>query len=341
MGARTPDYWYGERSPPLWTRWLAALYAQVVALRIRLYARGWLKSVQVAAPVLVVGNVSVGGTGKTPLTIALVQRLQQAGYTPGVASRGYGRNNANQAAWVDKDTPAELGGDEPVLIAQRTGVPVRVDADRVAAAQALVAKGCDVIVCDDGLQHYRLRRDLEIEVIDGARRYGNGRMLPAGPLREPAGRGAHCGFRVVNLNIAAAEDDRRTGFGEWPMRLQASEAVPLRGGRAVPLAHFGGHRVHAVAGIGHPQRFFDALRGHGIGVVPHAFDDHHAYVARDLSFGSELPILMTEKDAVKCAAFANDWCYAVPVGAALPEAFWAALLEKLAQTTKRSNESAA
>ncbi|RYZ73444.1 MAG: tetraacyldisaccharide 4'-kinase, partial [Lysobacteraceae bacterium] len=315
---KTPPWWYDGATPPLHARLLAALYGAAVGLRAGLYRAGLLRRHQVAVVVVVVGNVSVGGTGKTPLTIALVQRLQQAGWRPGVASRGHGRRDPARPAWVDAQTAPADGGDEPVLVARRTGVPVRVDRDRVAAARALLAAGCDVVVCDDGLQHYRLHRDVEIEVVDGRRRYGNGRLLPAGPLREPALRGAACDFRVVNGGSA--------GFGEWPMQLRADNAVPLRGGRTRPLSTFGGHRVHALAGIGNPGRFFEMLRGLGIGVVPHAFADHHPYVAGDLDLGSELPVLMTEKDAVKCAAFANDWHYSVPVTAELPEAFWVALL---------------
>jgi len=318
---KTPAYWYGDARPPLHARLLAGLYGAVVALRAKLFGAGVLRSRSAAVPVIVVGNVSVGGTGKTPLTIALVQRLQQEGWTPGVASRGYGRRDEATPAWVSPDTLPAEGGDEPVLIARRTGAKVRVDRDRVAAARELAAAGCDVVVCDDGLQHYRLRRDIEIEVIDGRRRYGNGRLLPAGPLREPSQRGAECDFRVVNGGEA--------GFGEWRMQLRADHALPLRGGRSRALSTFGGHRVHAVAGIGNPQRFFEMLRGLGIGVVPHAFADHHRYVPGDLEFGSELPVLMTEKDAVKCIPFANEWHYGVPVEAELPEAFWVALLNRL------------
>lgn len=328
--SQTPEYWFGETPAPLHARMLAGAYGRVVALRRRLFEKNVLKRHRVGVPVIVVGNISVGGTGKTPLTIALVQRLHEAGYTPGVASRGYGRANADEPLWVDRNTPPEQGGDEPVLIALRTSAKVRVDRDRVAAARALIEAGCDVVVCDDGLQHYRLQRDVEIEVIDGNRRYGNGRLLPAGPLREPVERGASCDFRVVNLGTVEGAGGQ-AGFGEWPMRLQADSAQPLRGGRGMPLSAFAGRRVHAVAGIGHPQRFFDTLRGHGIAVVPHAFADHHRYVAGDFAFGSELPVLMTEKDAVKCLAFASDWHYSVPVSAQLPEAFWAALLDKVAQ----------
>ncbi|MET1161110.1 MAG: tetraacyldisaccharide 4'-kinase [Pseudoxanthomonas sp.] len=325
---KTPDYWYGDATPPWPARLLAGFYGWVAAVRRKLFRAGILRSRRVPVPVVVVGNISVGGTGKTPLTIALVQRLRNQGWNPGVASRGYGRRDEASAAWVDSATTPSDGGDEPVLIARRTGAKVRVDRDRAAAARALVAAGCDVVVCDDGLQHYRLHRDLEIEVIDGGRRYGNNLLLPAGPLREPPQRGAECDFRVVNGGDAS--------FGEWSMLLRADHAVPLQGGRSRPLTSFGGHRVHAVAGIGNPKRFFEMLRGLGIGVVPHAFADHHRYVAGDFDFGSELPVLMTEKDAVKCAGFANDLHYSVPVTAELPEAFWVALLDRLPKRREAS-----
>lgn len=345
-GPRTPRYWFDGAAPPLPVRLLEPVYAGTIALRRGLYARGWRRSVHPGVPVVVVGNLIAGGSGKTPLTIAVVERLRAAGRRPGVASRGYGRQQPQQARWVDADTAPALGGDEPVLIARRTGAPVRVDRDRLAAARALAEAGCDVVVCDDGLQHYRLARDIEIEVIDGRRRYGNGRLLPAGPLREPAQRGAGCDFRVVNLGTghdegrdAAAEGE--AGFGEWPMRLALGEAQALRGARTSPLSAFADRRVHAVAGIGAPERFFDTLRGLDIAVVPHAFPDHHAYRAEDLRFGSGLPVLMTEKDAVKCLPLLRDdaedalldRCWAVPVRAELPEAFWVALMQRISLAT--------
>src|SRR5690606_3935042 len=283
--------------------------------------------------VVVVGNISAGGTGKTPFAIALVQRLQQAGRRPGVASRGYGREDEATPRWVGPADAAAEVGDEPLLIARQTGVRVRVDRDRVAAARALVEAGCDVIVCDDGLQHYRLARDVEVEVGDGRRRYGNGQLLPAGPVREPPARGRAGGVRGVDLDggeAVAETHPAEAGFGEWPMRLRAGEARPLLGGRPRALSAFAGQRVHAVAGIGHPERFFTMLRQAGIAVVPHAFPDHHAYEAEDFRFGSDLPVLMTEKDAVKCQALAGERYYAVPVEAELPEALWIALLDKLA-----------
>ena len=333
---KTPAWWFGDAPVPVWARLLAPVYAGVGRLRRSLYWAGWLRTRRVPVPVIVVGNLAAGGAGKTPLTLALVEKLRQAGWRPGVASRGYGRQDPRTPRWVTAETAPAEGGDEPVLIAHRLAVPVRVDADRAAAARALAEAGCDIVVCDDGLQHYRLGRDLEIEVIDGARRYGNGRMLPAGPLREPPARGRCCDFRVVNLGHGGPAQGSQvdgtvpgTGFGEWPMRLLSQHALPLAGGRPRPLASFAGQRVHAVAGIGNPQRFFDALRAAGIGVVPHAFADHHAYVAADLDFGNDLPVLMTEKDAVKCAAFADARCFAVPVDAELPAAFWVALLDRI------------
>lgn len=327
---QAPAYWYDGSMPPLPARMLAALYAGATALRRKAYRKRWLRSLHPGAPVIVVGNITAGGTGKTPLTIALVERLRAEGWTPGVASRGHGREDEATPRWVDADGDAARSGDEPLLIARRTGAKLRVDRDRVAAAKALVEAGCDVIVCDDGLQHYRLARDIEIEVQDARRRYGNGRLLPAGPLREPVERAADCAFRVLNLGVAGEGDaQREAGFGEWPMRLRVESAQPILGGRTQPLSAFAGQRVHAVAGIGDPERFFSMLRDAGIAVVPHAFPDHHAYTQADFDFGSRLPVLMTEKDAVKCAAFADAQSFMVPIDAVLPEAFWVALLDKL------------
>ena len=327
---KTPAWWHDGSTPPWHARLLAPLYGNLAALRRNAYRRGWLRRLQAGAPVIVVGNITAGGTGKTPMVIALVARLRAEGWTPGIASRGHGREDEATPRWVEADSAASLVGDEPLLIARATGAKVRVDRDRVAAAKALVAAGCNVIVCDDGLQHYRLARDIEIEVQDARRRYGNGRLLPAGPLREPVERAADCDFRVLNLGVASEADAQRdSGLGEWPMRLQVGAAQPVHGGRAQPLSAFAGQRVHAVAGIGDPERFFSMLRDAGIAVVPHAFPDHHAYVAADFEFGSRLPVLMTVKDAVKCADLTDAQAFMVPVDAVLPEAFWLGLLARL------------
>jgi len=328
---RAPRHWFDEAPVPLAASAGEPVFAALGALRRSLYSARVLRAAHPGVPVVVVGNLTAGGAGKTPLTIAIVQRLQKAGWTPGVATRGYGRTTT-EPVWATADTDIASAGDEPVLIARHTGARVRVDANRARGARALAAAGCDVVVCDDGLQHYRLARDIEIEVIDGRRRYGNGRLIPAGPLREPPARGARCDFRVVNLAQGASGSEH--GFGEWPMRLVADRVQPLAGVRALTLEALSGQRVHAVAGIGDPERFFSMLRGFGIAVVPHAFGDHHNYTPADLAFGSKLPVLMTEKDAVKIplgrnSAFDTAQLFSVPVRAELPEAFWLAFLALL------------
>lgn len=311
--------WYGGVAPGPGLRLLALVYAGGMCLRTTLYRRGLLRVHRLRVPVIVVGNLVAGGSGKTPLTIALARGLAAQGWRPGIVSRGHGRRS-REPVRVRPELPAELCGDEPLLIARQTGLPVFVDSDRVAAARRLLAEGCNLIIADDGLQHCRLGRDIEIEVLDGERRHGNGRLIPAGPLREPAGR--HVDLRVVNGG--------NPGAGEWPMRLVLADAQPLEGGRARTLASFADAPLHAVAGIGHPQRFFAALRALGLRPIEHAFPDHHAYLASELHFSPEAPLLMTEKDAVKCSDFSLPQAYAVPVRAELPAGLFAALHERLA-----------
>ena len=305
--------WYGGVAPGPGLRLLEAVHAGLRHLRRAPEAR------RLPVPVLVVGNLVAGGAGKTPLTIALATALAARGWRPGIASRGHGRRSRGPVS-VAADTPVEACGDEPLLIARRTGLPVEVDADRFAAGQRLVGRGCDLVICDDGLQHARLARDLEIEVLDGVRRYGNGRLLPAGPLREPPGRPVFA--RVVNGGAA--------GEGEWPMRLVAGEAWPLAGGPPQPLSAFAPGPVHAVAGIGRPGRFFEDLSAAGLQVLPHAFPDHHAFSASELRFEPPAPVLMTEKDAVKCLGLAPREAWAVPVDAVLPPPLLDAIAAALA-----------
>jgi tetraacyldisaccharide 4'-kinase len=313
--------WYEGRRAPWWCVPLAALYGAVTWLRRWLYRRGWLHAELLPVPVVVVGNISVGGTGKTPLTIALVEALLARGHHPGVVSRGHGGNQHGPLLLDDTPDPARVG-DEPCLI-RAAGVPVAVGRDRPAAARLLLDAGCDVVVADDGLQHYRLARDVEICVIDGARRFGNGRLLPLGPLSEPLARLREVDFRVCNSGVAAP--------GEVPMQLDGNQAQALDNVVSRPLADFRGRRVHAVAGIGNPARFFDTLRGHGLAVIEHPFADHHAFVAADLDFGDDAPVLMTAKDAVKCRAFAQAHWFSVPVRAGLPAAFFDALAQRIGQ----------
>jgi tetraacyldisaccharide 4'-kinase len=316
LPATLDSAWYGGGRIPWWTRPLAALYGAVTGLRRWLFRHGWLRSQRLPVPVIVVGNLSVGGTGKTPLTIAVAAELRRRGYTPGVVSRGYG--GTQREPWLLGDVPdPRQVGDEPCLI-RASGVPVAVGRDRPAAARLLLDAGCDVVVADDGLQHYRLARDVEICVIDGTRRFGNGRLLPAGPLREPLDRLQRVDLRVCNGGAAET--------GEYPLQLCGGEAVALQGGERRTLASFASRRVHAVAAIGHPLRFFDSLRAAGIDVIEHAFADHHAFVPTDLAFADDLPVLMTDKDAVKCQPFAQSHWWRVPVRAELPPALHAAVL---------------
>lgn len=308
--------WYGGVAPGFFLRVLAGVYRVAVGLRHALRDSFGLKPQHIGVPVVVVGNFTAGGTGKTPLILALAQHLQAAGWRPGIVSRGHGRRGSAPVR-VQANTPADECGDEPKLLHLRSGLPVFVDADRVAAAQCAKQAGCDVILSDDGLQHARLHRDIEIEVLDGERRLGNGLLLPAGPLRE---RPRDTGWRVLNGGEARA--------GEWPMRLQLGDARSLGGESSRPLSAFVGVRVDAIAGIGHPQRFFAALRSHGLDVAEHSFPDHHRYASGDFAFRSG-PLLMTEKDAVKCLSLGLSDAWVVPAQAQLPPEFFAALERKL------------
>jgi tetraacyldisaccharide 4'-kinase len=299
--------WYERAAPPGWLVPLSLLYAAAAGSRRYLYAKGLRRRHRLARPVIVVGNLTVGGTGKTPLVCWLAARLRELGFAPGVVTRGYGGSERAPRLVGASDDPATVG-DEPILLARRTSVPVAVGRDRPAAAQLLIEAGCNVIVSDDGLQHYALARDCEVVVIDGDRRFGNGWLLPAGPLREGRARLTAADAVVVNGGRALLE-------GAFSMRLEADAAVALSGGRRMPLEAFAGERVHAVAGIGHPERFFNMLRARGIDVTGHALADHARVAAEDIRFGDERPVLMTEKDAVKCAAVADGRHWYVPVNA--------------------------
>jgi len=315
--------WYRPGPPSPLLRPLAWMYALAVRLRRSAYRRGWLASRHPGVPVIVIGNLVAGGTGKTPLVIWLANALRARGQCPGVALRGYGGHGGAARLVTPADTPAAVG-DEAVLIARRTGVPVAVGADRVAAAAVLVRAGCTLVLCDDGLQHLALRPDLAVAVIDGMRGFGNGALLPAGPLREPAEALRRCNLVVIN-----GEDVHGIAAGRAALRMQLlPEALrELRGSRQQPLEGLRGAAVHAVAGIGHPQRFFALLRSLGAQPVEHAFADHHRYRAAELEFGDSQRIVMTEKDAVKCTALATQAMWYLPVTASLPQADAARLVQ--------------
>jgi tetraacyldisaccharide 4'-kinase len=316
--------WYGGRAPSLLLRMLSVVYAGVAKVRSAAYASGLLRRVRLPVPVVIVGNITAGGTGKTPLTIALVDALRARGFVPGVVSRGYG-GSADAPTAVNTSTDPFVAGDEACLIARATRAPVAVGRDRTAAARLLLQAGIDVLIADDGLQHYKLCRDVEICVIDGSRRFGNGRLLPAGPLREPPARADACDFRVCN-GAGAAE-------GQIGMRLVADEVTGLGDPqKRRRLGDFLGQRVHAVAGIGNPTRFFTQLGDAGIDVIEHPFDDHHRFVREDIVFDDALPVLKTQKDAVKCDRFAGAEHWVVPVRAQLPETFFDALAQRIGRS---------
>lgn len=284
-------------------------------------------------PVIVVGNISVGGTGKTPLTIAIIEQLRRQGLKPGVISRGYGARPSRYPFSVTVESLPKEGGDEPCLIAQRTGVPVYIDPDRVTAARALLAEhDCNVLISDDGLQHYALPRTVEIAVIDGSRGLGNGRCLPEGPLREPPER-----LLQVDLVVVNGEPSRLTRQQlielqlSWhTMGLEADCLYPLNGGDGVPAdAWPHAQEVDAVAGIGNPARFFDTLRSLGFDPIEHPLADHAELTAEMLEFTSERPLIMTEKDAVKCKHFAPENGWALRVNARLDTRFEQALMTHL------------
>jgi tetraacyldisaccharide 4'-kinase len=302
--------WYANAASGVVLQPLAWIFGGLVRVRRWLYAQGWIRSVGVARPVIVVGNLTVGGTGKTPLVLWLAARLRERGLRPGIILRGY-RGGTRTSRRISAAASASEVGDEAALLAARSGCPVAAGADRIADARLLEGE-VDVIIADDGLQHLRLRRELEIVVIDGERRFGNRRLLPAGPLREPLDRLESVAAVVVN----GGSD----GVGGLRMSLTGAEAVSFSGGERRALSAFAPGPVHALAAIGNPERFFAMLRQKGLNLIPHPFADHHTFSRRDLEFGDSLPVLMTEKDAVKCAGIVDRRHWYVPVEAVFSDA---------------------
>lgn len=325
LAKRLQRHWYAaDGASDALLRPLGGLFSGVARLRRAGYRQGLLNSERLPVPVLVVGNITVGGTGKTPLVVALVEWLREQGWRPGVISRGYGSEDGPRPLLIDDATSARLAGDEPALIARRCGCPVAIDPQRARAGQLLVAEaGVDILVTDDGLQHYALARDIEIAVIDASRGLGNRALLPAGPLREPPER-----LRSVDFVVSNGGPWQEQDISAWPMQLQTLPPVTLAGVLRQWDA-WQGQTVHAVAGIGNPQRFFDALTARGLQVIAHPFPDHHQYKVSDLLFGDEHPVLMTEKDAVKCQGLALPRLWFVPVTAVLPREFYERLGERL------------
>jgi len=326
-------HWYGPSMPPWYLQVLETVYRFALQRSQRQLPAG-LKQPAAAVPLIIVGNITAGGSGKTPLVMALCRIAVGTGLRPGIISKGYGRKR-NETVVVGPDCSADECGDEPVLLAQRTRLPVVVAADRARAVDRLKQMGVEVVFSDDGLQQADLPRSLEFCVIDGARGLGNGHLIPAGPLREPAERLFSFDYVVTN--------------GEWagkpemlpavPMQLCAGEVHSLDGEVVYSVAQFlhkhGGNPVQAVAGIGHPQRFFDMLGGFGLEVVPHRFRDHHDFSLRDFATLNGT-IVMTEKDAVKCRQLGLQNAWYVPVDSRLPKGFEDEFAQKLSSLVKDS-----
>ncbi|MCL1143135.1 tetraacyldisaccharide 4'-kinase [Shewanella gaetbuli] len=330
--------WYGKH----WLKWLllplSALFAVITSLRRLLFRLGLKTRSQLSVPVVVVGNITAGGSGKTPTVIHLINLLKANGLQPGVVSRGYGSSGTGVRAVTNSSTPDEVG-DEPLMIYQRTQVAMVVGSQRVLAAQKLIDDfNVDVIICDDGLQHYALERDLEIALVDGARRYGNECLIPAGPLREGLWRLNSVDWIINNGGPLVADNNMNE-------QLMLLEPAPLQAVNTDLATEFVAPNFDdecvAIAGIGNPQRFFDSLTQQGFNVVKAvAFEDHQAYQAKTLNaLAKQSPLLMTEKDAVKCREFASqNWWY-LPVNAKLSKEFDHQFMSRVTQLIQRKKEN--
>jgi tetraacyldisaccharide 4'-kinase len=320
---------------------LSALFGLLSSLRRLNFKLGLSKSYQLSKPVIVVGNIGVGGNGKTPIVIYLVELTRSLGLTPGVISRGYGGQAPHYPYLVNNDSTTLAAGDEPVLIHQRCQVPIAVGSDRIASAELLIAQGCNIIISDDGLQHYRLQRDLELVVVDGKRLFGNGLLLPAGPLREGQ-------WRLAKGDLIIYNGKEPQGYQEKPcpdlhMSLVATEVCNLLTGERIKLTDFIvlNGSVNAIAGIGAPQRFFDTLKTNQLTVMnQQSFVDHHRFTLADFTaFDDNIPLLMTEKDAVKCHGFCkHNWWY-LPVDANFSEIEKQLITDKIQAVIKHKSSS--
>ena len=313
---------------------LTVLFALISKFRRFCYSVNIFKSYKIDKPVVVVGNIGIGGNGKTPMVVLLVKVCQELGLTPGVISRGYGGKAPQYPYFINEKSSSIEAGDEPILIYQRCNVPVVVGADRVANANLLVSQGCDIILADDGLQHYRLKRDIEIIVVDGERLFGNGLLLPAGPLREGTWR-----LKTANLVINNGGSKTKVIANEVIMNLTADFVCHLLTGEKKVLSEFISQNkvINAMAGIGSPDRFFNTLSELNFDINQRKdFVDHHDFILTDFDcFDEELPLLMTEKDAVKCNLFATDNWWYLPVDANISDSELEQLKNQLSNLTNK------
>ena len=319
---------------------LSWLYYLAIVLRRFLYQCGIAKTYRVGVPVVIVGNIAAGGTGKTPTVIWLVSALREKGFTPGIVSRGYGGTHSGTSMRVDRDSDPAVVGDEPVLLARRTDCVIAVDSDRVRAANMLIEDGVDVIVADDGLQHSRLERDYEICVIDGKRGLGNRRLLPSGPLRELPSRLEAVDQVLIN-GASLTDDPAPTTAEQNAVRfdLEATDACRLNGSLERPLDRFKDTTVHAVAGIGNPTRFYDLLRSRGIQVIEHRLADHARIRRSDIEFADGFDVFMTEKDAVKVGQKLPDKYWFVPINLVMDSVKSGPLIEQIKSRLTADGES--
>ena len=322
------DIWYKDPFIGVWLMPFGFLLSDIVKFRKFLYRIGLLKTQTLPVPVIVVGNITVGGTGKTPLIIYLANFLKDSGFKPGIISRGYGGGAEYWPQWVDGDSLAKDVGDEALLIAKQTSCSMAVGPIRADAGRFLLEKAeCDVILSDDGLQHYALHRTIEIAVIDGQRRFGNGYCLPAGPLREPI-------ERLSSVDLIIVNGDKQEP-NEYSMSLVGDIAINLLTGEQKHLVEFKAEACHAIAGIGHPERFFKQLELAGLNTSNKSFPDHYSFQREDIEFSDQKPVLMTEKDAVKCKLFAGQQHWYVPVTACPESLFTEQLLNLLREKHDR------
>jgi tetraacyldisaccharide 4'-kinase len=303
--------WYKQSAFSYLLLPLTAVFFLLSLFRRVFYRLGLKKIGRLDVPVIVVGNITVGGTGKTPLVVWIADYLKVKGYRPGLISRGYGGKAKNWPQQVRPDSDPKAVGDEAILLSRRTGCPMAVGPDRYKAGKALLENSdCNILISDDGLQHYGLGRDVEIAVIDGRRRFGNGFLLPAGPLREGEWR-----LNFVDLVVSNGP----TTFKECSMKTRLGELVSLGDQNSRPLKDFARQKVHAVAGIGNNERFFKLLKDNELQIIEHSFDDHHVFTRQDIDFNDDLPVIMTEKDAVKCQYLTDERYWYLQVSAQ-PEA---------------------